>query len=288
MAWRAASRALDLGRRAVRYTLQYCDTKEISRGRGLTNTIDGRGRRGRSQTPAPDLAPIDLASSEPAERQVYRSIRQALMQGLVQPGATLTSRSLAQHLNVSTQPVRDALKRLEADGILVGRPQSGFYLREIGQAEFAELTEIRVRLEGLAGRCAAAHITADKITELRGMNALMATLPTAREGLALNYRYHFAIYLCSGRPQLLSLIQNLWVRIGPALHHHPYTGRPETITGIHDEMIAALAAADGAAAEAAIRRDISEAARLIMPQLPEPPEAAAQPLPPVGPEAIFG
>ena len=254
----------------------------------MTKSSEGTGKRGRSQTPAPDLAPIDVTSQEPAERQVYRNFRQALMQGLIAPGATLTSRSIAQHLNVSTQPVRDALKRLEADGILVGRPQSGFYLRELGQAEFSELTEIRIRLEGLAGRTAAANMTPDAIAELRDLNTRLGKLPDAKAGLAMNYRYHFAIYLRAQRPQLLAMIQNLWMRIGPVLHHHPYTGKPQAIMAIHESMLEALSRGDGPAAEAAIATDIGEAARLIIPQLPDLPAPVDMPSPGAGIDAIIG
>ncbi|MBL8583980.1 MAG: GntR family transcriptional regulator, partial [Rhizobiaceae bacterium] len=89
----------------------------------------GARRRGRPPSSAPDLVSVDSALVEPVERQVYRSIRQGLMSGVIAPGAVLTSRSLAAQLLVSPQPVRDALKRLEADGILESRPQSGFFLR---------------------------------------------------------------------------------------------------------------------------------------------------------------
>ncbi|QPM90858.1 GntR family transcriptional regulator [Pseudooceanicola algae] len=227
-----------------------------------------RSRRGRVKTVAPELTPINPARTEPVERQVYRSLRQALMQGRIPPGGTMTSRSLAEALNVSTQPVRDALKRLEADGVLEGRPQSGFYLREIGQQEFTEITEIRVRLEGLAGRLAATRITPERLGLLRELNARYLDRPDTSWKLTLNHRFHFAIYLSADRPHLLATIRNLWVRAGPALHQHPYTGAPDTIVALHATMIEALAQGDGAATEAAIRADISGAADLIRPQLP--------------------
>ena len=234
-------------------------------------------RRGSLPTPAPDLTPIDTDSPEPVERQVYRSLRRALMQGAIAPGGTMTSRSLAQALHVSTQPVRDALKRLEADGVLTGRPQSGFYLRRIGQAEFTELTEMRLRLEGLAGRLAAGRIQPAQLASLRKMNAAFPDQPDTAAQLLLNYRFHFSIYLCAARPNLLALIRNLWVRAGPALNYHPYTGDPATIVQIHAEMLDALEAGDGAATEAAIARDITSAAEIIRVQLPTEGDAPSAP-----------
>ncbi|MGB2200732.1 MAG: GntR family transcriptional regulator [Pseudooceanicola atlanticus] len=236
----------------------------------MAKSEEGQTRRGRGrvQIAAPELAPVDPTSREPAERQVYRIIRHALMQGLIPPGGTLTSRSLAQQLNVSTQPVRDALKRLEADGVLVGRPQSGFYVRDLGQSEFAELTEICVRLEGLAARRAAAFVTPDDIATLRRMNDAFSLAERLPEQLELNYQLHFLIYSRARMPQLLNMIRNMWVKIGPALHHVPITGKAEFAAILHAACIDALAARDGEAAEAMIREDITKTSQMIITLLP--------------------
>lgn len=227
-----------------------------------------RRRPGRHQPQAPSLEAVDGALSETVERQVYRSIRRGLMSGLVPPGATLTGRSLALELKVSVQPVRDALKRLEADGVLEGRPQSGFFLRSLTQDEYMEIIEIRQRLEGLAGRIAARTIDPDRLAELGRINERMSHQKTSKDMLAENYRFHFGIYNEAARPTLLSLIENLWVRIGPSLHHHPYNlSRTDTLAK-HVAIIDALARGDGDAVERAIAEDLGAAATLIVPNLP--------------------
>jgi len=275
--------ALDLAVYIMAGRHVHCD---ISAGRErLTMTERQRapGRRGRVQAAAPTLSPVNTTLTEPVERQVYRSIRQGLMQGLIPPGGTLTSRSLAQELGTSTQPVRDALKRLEADGFLEGRPQSGFYVREMSRAEFTELTEIRVRLEGLAGRKAAeSAVPSGDIAVLRRMNARFRDLRDPKDQMALNQRFHFNIYLRADRPQLLAMIQNLWVRIGPVLHHHPelhhpFVVRSDAVTEVHNAMIAALETRDGDAAEEAIRADITNASHLILPHLAAAPSDDTDP-----------
>ncbi len=226
-------------------------------------------RPGRQQSQAPDLEAVDLALPDTVERQVYRSIRQAMMSGLIAPGTSLTSRSLAQVLKVSAQPVRDALKRLEADGVIDGRPQSGFLLRHVSKQEYRHIIEIRQRLEGLAGRAAIANVAAGTIRQLERINEKMSRYDTAKEALAENYRFHFTIYRLADRPSLLGIIENLWVRMGPALHHHPYKITSAETMDRHDRIIRALERKDGDEIEAAIADDLGAAADLVVPRLPD-------------------
>jgi GntR family colanic acid and biofilm gene transcriptional regulator len=222
---------------------------------------------GRQQSQPPELEAIDGASAETAEKQVYRSIRTALMSGLVAPGSSLTSRSLASSLKVSVQPVRDALKRLEADGILESRPQSGFLLKTVSKQEYREIIDIRQRLEGLAARIACERMDARTIAMLERINKRMAKIDESGEVLAENYRFHFAIYKKADRPNLLSIIENLWVRIGPALHHHPYRISSDETVERHNQIIRALKDRDPDAADEAIAEDLGAAAELIIPRL---------------------
>lgn len=93
----------------------------------MSEPVTAPGRRGRQQTTVRKFDLVDPTLDEPVERQVYRSLRRGIMRGLILPDRVLTRRSLAQHMNLSVQPVRHALKRLEADGSIEGRPQSGFH-----------------------------------------------------------------------------------------------------------------------------------------------------------------
>lgn len=235
--------------------------------RSMTETVPEKKRRGRNQSLAPELIPVDPGLPEPVERQVYRSIRQGLMSGLIAPGATLTSRSLALQLGTSVQPVRDALKRLEADGIFEGRPQSGFFLRDPTAPEFREILEIRQRLEGLAARHAATRMSSETIGQLKSINQEMGRLSKPHDYLAENYRFHFTIYAEARQPTLLAIIENLWMRIGPALHHHPTSYNRESTMAKHEAIIEALVRRDGEAAEAAIAHDLGTAADLIVQHL---------------------
>lgn len=225
-------------------------------------------RKGRNQTEAPKLGPIDGSSDEPIEWQVYRRLRFGLMSGLIAPDTVLTGRSLAQQLEVSVQPVRDALKRLEAGGVLESRPQSGFYLRPLTQDEYREVTEIRQLLEGMAGHHAAAHLPREVLAKLHDLNQDMSRMSVPQDYLAMNFKIHFTIYRFARRAELLQIIQNLWLRIGPALHHVQHDMDYNGVLSIHNEMLKALENRDGPAVAAAICKDLASAAEVVVPLLP--------------------
>lgn len=229
-----------------------------------TDDVAPPRRRGRQQSVVPPFDPVDPALDEPVERQIYRSLRRGMMRGLVSPDTVLTGRSLAQHLNLSVQPVRDALKRLEADGVIVGRPQSGFHLPGMTRAEYWESIEIRTRLEGLAGRLAAGHMTPAILARLHKLNATMRRKAAAQDYLADNFAFHFTIYSEARRSSLLALIENFWVRIGPVLHHHPTQHTAENTFLKHETIIAALERRDPEGTEKAIVDDLVSAAHLVV------------------------
>jgi len=224
-------------------------------------------RRGRSKQTAPSLEPVDSAAEESVEKQVYRRIRHGLMTGLIAPESMLTGRSLAEQLQVSVQPVRDALKRLEADGILEGRSKSGFYLRPMTGEKYWEITEIRVRLEGLAGKRAAGKVDSATIRKLHEINSRMAGDTAEGFYLKQNFDFHFLIYSRSEMPALLAIIENLWARIGPILNYHPHDFNHQETLRKHNVIIEALERHDGEATEKAIAHDLVTAAELIVESL---------------------
>ena len=231
-----------------------------------------RAGAGRKKTDAPALPQLSLAEGVSIERQVYRALRYALMSGSINPGAKLTSRPISVALGVSATPVREALKRLEADGALVGRNKTAFFVNDPDQSDFAELLDIRLSLEIQAIRAAALRATANDLNPVRRIyeeyKRLLASSDAA-EGkvLAINFSFHFEIYKISGSPLLVQMIETLWLRIGPALHSSIVHGKNAELAIGHGEMLDALAARDPNRAEAALRNDLVNAARAVIPQL---------------------
>ncbi len=86
----------------------------------------------------------------------------------------------------------------------------------------------------------------------------------AKKYLALNQEFHFQLYLAARMPQAMSIVETLWLQIGPFLHHVKTDfGRPDFL-GHHETMLKALGRRDGNKARTAIEADISEAAQIIL------------------------
>ena len=237
-----------------------------------TKPPNQKSNAGRKPTPVPSLQPLSADPTKSMERQVYDVLCYALMTGAIQPGQMLTSRSLSGALSVSPTPVMVALKRLEADGALGSKSQSAFYVKDPNQKEFRQILEIRLALELLAVRKAAEHVTPEDIKKLRVLNKNYEQLlkkPKNTNGVfEQNFRFHFEIYKLSASDILVTMIETLWLRIGPTLHKHlgfaEITGAPN----IHGTILDALQTHNGKAAADALRTDLESAFKVILPLLP--------------------
>jgi GntR family colanic acid and biofilm gene transcriptional regulator len=229
--------------------------------------LEKPARPRRIRMAAPRMQKFDPTAAEAVERQVYRIVRRSLMTGAILPGGKLSTRSLAEALGVSVMPVREALKRLEADGVLESRAKSAFHIHDLSQAEFREVLEIRLRLEGLAVREAAKNFDADKMRQARALDHRIHSSRTTAQRLERNFRFHFFIYQLADMSMTLALIENMWLRIGPTLNKVVSKVRPEETYAAHAHLLAALARRDPDGAERALQRDLLQAAEVIENQL---------------------
>ena len=211
---------------------------------------------------------LDLA---PAPRgglagYVERSLKQALLEGKLQPGQRLVTRDLAMQLGTSPTPVREALLKLVAAGILEAQSQA-FQVPVISAARYQEIADIRQELEGLATARAALLITSGEIAALRQANARFQAAKRKRDvaaALTANRMFRFGLYEAAHMPVLLDMIERLWLQIGPALNFL-YPQGPDG-RGQHDYAIVldALERRDGAAARAAICHAIDAGTQILV------------------------
>ena len=217
-------------------------------------------RRGRTPAAVPYLGVFRKGGDDSLERQIYQFIRRAIMSGHLQRGAMLSSRTLASDLGVSAMPVREALKRLEAEGVLITKARSAFHLNDPTVEEYKEIMGIRLRLEGFAARRAAERISDRRLARiLRWHRALSGVGRDATKMLSRNFGFHFEIYRAAEHPILLSMIETLWVRIGPSLHWSTEGYDLPRMLETHQRIIDALRHHDPDGAEAALRFDLTSA-----------------------------
>lgn len=207
---------------------------------------------------ANDLAPIDRHRS--LGESAYMSLKDSLIRGALRPGTKLTLRSVAQVLEVSTTPARDAITRLIGEGGLVNTGPKTVIVPHLTLLDLDEITAIRLALEGLAAEQAASRVTKEEIDELeRLQERINRGLDEARyaDVLDANKDFHFLIYRRSGMRQLVSMIESLWLRMGPAFNDlYPEFALSRTGVSNHLWALRGLYDRDAAAVRAAIENDI--------------------------------
>jgi DNA-binding GntR family transcriptional regulator len=185
-------------------------------------------------------------------------IRQLIITGELPAGGQLRQRDLAQRFGVSQTPVREALRRLESEGLVVGDTHRGFTVVEPDDGPVEENFQIRAALESLGASLAARKVDADGIEALRALNDQIRALGDDDPRYAgLNRDFHFGVYEHAGSPLLLSLMRLLWASLhgGPkVLRTHAESARQ------HDAILDALSAGDAAAASARTYQHIMSAA----------------------------
>ena len=173
-------------------------------------------------------------------------IRELVITGELAAGEQLRQRDLAQRFGVSQTPVREAMRRLESEGLLVCDTHRGFTVVAPDEGRLEENFRIRAALESLGASLAARKIDIDGLARLQDLNDQMRALadddPAYPE---LNREFHFTVYSCAHSPLLLSLMRLLWA----SLHGGPRVTRTHAESARqHEQIIAALADGDAAAA----------------------------------------
>jgi DNA-binding GntR family transcriptional regulator len=206
------------------------------------------------------LSPVDR---ETVQDRVYRRLREMILNGEIEPGQTLTIPGLSAAFRVSAMPVRDALRRLMAEQALMVVAGRSVGIPALTRARLADLRRVRREVEGLAVAWAAARIGPRELRALAGMVQAMQRAADARDGrryVPANHDFHFTIYRAAESPTLLSIIESLWLQIGPYFHILRASENWHAANSRHSAMLAALNRGDGAAAANALQRDIDEAA----------------------------
>jgi len=204
----------------------------------------------------PPAAPAGFVSKTD---MVAALIRQLIITGELAAGEQLRQRDLAQRFGVSQTPVREALRRLESEGLVVGDTHRGFTVVEPDDGPVEENFQIRAALESLGASLAARKIDAAGISRLQDLNRQMAALAEDDPRYAdLNREFHFALYEFSRSPLLMSLMRLLWasLRGGPrVLRTQAESARQ------HDAILDALRAGDAEAAAARTYQHIMDVPR---------------------------
>jgi Transcriptional regulators len=143
---------------------------------------------------------------------VYSTLRHCIVLGDLAPGERLLSDGLASRLGVSRTPVREALRKLEAEGLVAASPRLGLVVREISEQDLAEIFAIREALEATAARLAAENAAPSELADLRALLEDMETvcrrgeLETLRD---LTAEFHLYVCRAGHNGRLLRMLKDL-------------------------------------------------------------------------------
>ena len=211
----------------------------------------------------------------PSHEVTYRRIRDMVLFGELAPGQPVTIQGLTEALDTGITPVREAIRRLTAEGALAFKGNRRVLVPELTIQHLAELAFARAALEPHLAEIAAKAMSSLDIDALevtdRAVNAAIQK-GDIRTYLEQNHRFHTALYAHSGADILCAMVQGLWLRIGPSLR--VVCGRYGTLNlpDKHAEAIAALRAGRAADVGAAIREDILQGQQQIAAALAGPDE----------------
>ena len=188
--------------------------------------------------------------------------------GRLKPGDRLVETELAAQLGISRTPVREAVRRLESDGLVIHQPRLGATVRKLDYLEITELYEMRGVLEGTAARLAARSASQIELEELDAINREMRAATDVRQLYEANRQFH-GVLLSAARNRFLvksvEAVQKTLLILGSSTLEESL--RAAGAIEEHEAILAALRNRDGDAAEASMRAHIEAAQKARLRQL---------------------
>lgn len=188
----------------------------------------------------------------------YARLREAIYAGKLRPGSRLREIELSEWLGVSRTPTREALRRLESEGLCSRGIRGGLVVTQLDSQQILELYALREALEGMAAGLAARHASETEIASLRGLVAEQRAAGTDTNRLSrLNRDFHEVLYRAARNRYLLDALGSLRDSLA-LLRDTTYTvgGRPATALAEHQRIVEAIRRQDALAAEEAARKHI--------------------------------
>lgn len=163
-----------------------------------------------------NLTKLNLDNYKPLRDVVFENLREAILEGKLSPGQRLMEVQLAEQLGVSRTPVREAIRKLELEGLVVMLPRKGAYVANMSLKDILDVLEIRASLEGLAASLAAERISDEDIKKLETIASEFeesAKNLDVEELLKKDVEFHECIFKATNNKRLHQLITTLWEQV---------------------------------------------------------------------------
>lgn len=210
------------------------------------------------------LTPRPTDPNAAAHERLYRSLRQQVMHGELDPGQSLTLRGLGKSHGVSMTPAREAVRRLVAEGALTLSSSGRISTPELTPERIEELAAIRALLEPeMAARALPrAHFALiERLTAINMANGEAAVRGDAVAYVRTNLEFHRTLYLRAQSPAMLALCETVWLQLGPTMRAVYARLQRREPPQHHRMILAALKAGDEPGLRLAVRTDVTQGLR---------------------------
>ena len=155
---------------------------------------------------------MDVNDYLPLRDVVFNTLRQAILRGEMEPGERLMEIQLADKLGVSRTPIREAIRKLELEGLVIMIPRKGAEVAHITEKDMRDVLEVRAALEELAATLACRNVTPERIEELKMANKRFEAAIISKDVVAIvdaDVNFHDIIYAMTDNQRLIQIINNL-------------------------------------------------------------------------------
>ena len=194
-------------------------------------------------------------------KRACEKIRERITTLELAPGTPINEQQMAAELEMGLVPVREALKLLAYENLVVITPRHGMYVADVNIPDLEQLSEMRLTLEGLSARLAAERATPDDLVVLEALRQEQASTPTgdSKRLFAVDHKFHQAVaraahnkYLADSLERLFGLSQRLWYLALPRLDTLP------SAIERHLDLVEAITNRDGDRAEEIMRQHVAD------------------------------
>jgi DNA-binding GntR family transcriptional regulator len=210
----------------------------------------------------------------PSHEVTYARLRDMILYGHLAPGAPVTIQGLIADLGAGMTPVREAIRRLTAEGALLPQGNRRVAVPQLSAEMLDQVAFARLAIEPRLAALAAPRLLPAQIDRLESIDGKVnRAIETGKlsDYLAANHAFHFALYEAAEAPVLLDLARSLWLRAGPSLRAVMDRYGREAAPDLHREALAAMRVGDAGALAAAIERDIQQGVDHVRQALAESP-----------------
>lgn len=208
-----------------------------------------------------DIPDIPEQSGITTQEHVYKRLRNAIMLGTIEPGTSLTMRGLAERLDLSPTPVREAVRRLSSENAIQVMDNRRMTVPVMTSPRFEELVALRSQIEIHAAKRALPYVSdilIQKLTEIDGRMDTSIAEGKLDELTLLNQAFHRKLYTTNPHQVAMPVVESIWLQLGPFQRQVITRVKEYYEIDRHKEILTALTTRDAAALHDAIRNDIRD------------------------------